>query len=151
MKVFVDSDVILDFLTGRDFYFEEIKTIFNQAIRKQIDLFTSPVIIANVHYFISKTETSKKANNKVGKLLTFIRVLELGEKEIKLSLNSGFKDFEDGIQNFCAIRSKMKIILTRNVKDFKLSHSLEFFDPFICLFVACYSSNFLFNYSLIPL
>ena len=53
--------------------------------------------------------------------MTFIRILELGEKEIKSSLDSGFKDFEDGVQNFCAIRAKMKIILTRNLRDYKLS------------------------------
>lgn len=121
MKIFVDSDVILDFLTGRDYYFEEIRQIFNKAINSEIELFTSPVIVANVHYFISKTENTNKANRRISQLLTFIRVLDVGEKEIQSSLDSGFKDFEDGIQNFCAARAQIKIILTRNVKDFKTS------------------------------
>ena len=38
------------------------------------------------------------------------------------ALNSEFKDFEDALQNFSAIENgQIKIILTRNLKDFKKS------------------------------
>lgn len=38
------------------------------------------------------------------------------------ALNSEFKDFEDALQNFSAIENgHIKIILTRNIKDFKKS------------------------------
>jgi len=38
------------------------------------------------------------------------------------ALNSEFKDFEDALQNFSAIENgKIKVILTRNIKDFKKS------------------------------
>ena len=44
-----------------------------------------------------------------------------GEKEIESSIKSKFRDFEDGIQNYSAINSKMEIIVTRNTRDFKHS------------------------------
>ncbi len=38
------------------------------------------------------------------------------------ALNSDFKDFEDALQNFSAMENgQIKIILTRNLKDFKKS------------------------------
>ena len=44
-------------------------------------------------------------------------------KEVVLdSLNSGFKDFEDALQNFSAVKNgKINIVLTRNIKDYKKS------------------------------
>ena len=45
----------------------------------------------------------------------------MDDKIIDLSLNSDFRDFEDAIQYFTAIENKLEIIITRNLKDFKLS------------------------------
>jgi hypothetical protein len=44
-------------------------------------------------------------------------------KEVVLdALNSEFKDFENGLQNFSAVQNGMiNVILTRNIKDFKKS------------------------------
>ena len=121
MKIFLDSDVILDYLTGREPFLNEIKIIIDKGIKNEFQLFTSSLIIANIHYFISKTENSKKAILKITKLVSFIRILNVGENEILHSLKSKFKDFEDCIQNTCASNSKMNLIITRNIKDFKIS------------------------------
>ena len=43
------------------------------------------------------------------------------EDEIKKAVESDFKDFEDAVQNFCAVEAGHKIILTRNTKDYKES------------------------------
>nr|WP_205943630.1 hypothetical protein [Pedobacter cryophilus] len=45
----------------------------------------------------------------------------MDDKIIDLALNSDFKDFEDDIQYYSAIENKLDIIITRNIKDFKLS------------------------------
>ena len=121
MKVFLDSDVLLDYLTGREPFLNEIKTIINKGLKKEFKLFTSSLIIANVHYFIAKTENSKQAIYKIDKLTSFIKILSVGEGEILEALQSKFKDFEDCIQNTCASNNKMDLIITRNIKDFKLS------------------------------
>jgi predicted nucleic acid-binding protein len=34
-------------------------------------------------------------------------------------LNSDFGDFEDAIQYYCAIENGIKVLITRNLKDFK--------------------------------
>lgn len=121
MKVFLDSDVLLDYLTAREPFLNEIKLIIDLGLKKEIELFTSSLIAANIHYFISKTENSKTARIKLAKLTSFIKILNVGEKEILEAIKSKFKDFEDSIQNACAKNSKLGIIVTRNIKDFKHS------------------------------
>ena len=48
---------------------------------------------------------------------------------VENSLNSGFKDFEDSLQNSSAVNSgNIDLILTRNLKDYKNSE-LGVFSP----------------------
>ena len=50
------------------------------------------------------------------------------ENVINMALNSGWKDFEDAVQNFSAVADpNITAIITRNTKDFKES-SLEIID-----------------------
>ena len=48
-----------------------------------------------------------------------VTVLAVTNKVVDLALFSDFKDFEDGIQYFTAIENGLKILLTRNLKDYK--------------------------------
>lgn len=121
MKIFLDSDVLLDYLTAREPFLNEIKIIIDLGLKKELELFTYSLIAANIHYFISKTENSKKARTKLAQLTEFIKILNVGEKEILEAISSKFKDFEDSIQNASARNAKLKIIVTRNIKDFKHS------------------------------
>ncbi len=121
MKIFLDSDVLLDLLLGREPFLEDIKWILELSLNNKYKLYTSSLIIANIHFLISKTLNTTHAFDKVDKLLSFMKVLNVGEREIRSSISSKFRDFEDGIQNFSALNSNMEIIITRNIKDFKYS------------------------------
>ena len=46
-------------------------------------------------------------------------VLSVTDKVVELALSSDFKDFEDGMQYFTAIENSVRVILTRNLKDYK--------------------------------
>ncbi|MCF8361163.1 MAG: hypothetical protein K9G70_00930 [Prolixibacteraceae bacterium] len=56
-------------------------------------------------------------------MILLITDVLLMDKEIVVNaLHSGFKDFEDSMQNFAAMKNgKIDVILTRNVKDYKKS------------------------------
>ena len=65
---------------------------------------------------------NKDARLTIGKFKVLIHSFELSDKIIDLALNDiKFKDFENGIQYYTALESKCKIIITRNLKDFKNS------------------------------
>jgi len=64
----------------------------------------------------------KKVKEILRKLRLVLNVLPLDNKIIGLALNDEtFKDFEDGLQYFTAIENEQDIIITRNLKDYKMS------------------------------
>ena len=80
------------------------------------------MIISNVYYLLRKTAKHDTIVEKIKQLLNIIDVVEMDKNVVLNALNSGFKDFEDALQNFSAIENgRIKIILTRNIKDFKKS------------------------------
>jgi predicted nucleic acid-binding protein len=37
------------------------------------------------------------------------------------ALESKFSDFEDAVQNYCALKNQCDMIVTRNIEDYKMS------------------------------
>ena len=59
---------------------------------------------------------------KISQLLSFIGILQMDKGVIIEALNSNFKDFEDALQNFAAIKAgDIEVIITRNIKDYSKS------------------------------
>jgi len=120
-RVFIDSDVILDFLTKREPFTVEAMRLFEYATQKKLKLFVSSLLLNNINYIISKVESAQKSKSELIALLNFIEILPVGKTTVKKSLFSEFKDFENGLQNFCAEEARIGTIITRNIKDYSKS------------------------------
>ncbi|MDQ6983429.1 MAG: PIN domain-containing protein [Ghiorsea sp.] len=117
MIIYVDSDVILDVVMGRDAFLAESSQILNLCETHQISGCTSTLAIANIYYILRRYE-EKSARIAIKSLRDILQVLPVTDKEIGQSLDSKFKDFEDGVQNFVAECHAAEYIITRNKKDF---------------------------------
>lgn len=121
-KVLFDTDVLLDFFFDRIPFSNYAAKVLNQCENKKIQGFTTPVIIANTYYLLRKTAKHEIVIDKLNQLLNIIDIVEMNRSIVIKSLNSNFKDFEDALQNYSAIeKGDIKVILTRNIKDFKHS------------------------------
>jgi len=121
-KVLIDTDVILDFFFDREPFAEFATEILNLCEENKIKGFTTPVIICNVCYLLSKSAKHEIIIEKIKQLLNIIDIIKMDKEAVLGALNSNFKEFEDALQNFSAIENgEIKIILTRNIKDFKKS------------------------------
>lgn len=121
-RILFDTDVLLDFFFDRVPFSNYIAKVLSLCTEKQIEGFTTPVIIANTYYLLRKTAKHEVVIDKLNQLLNIIDITEMNKNVVLKSLNSNFKDFEDALQNFSAIENgNIKIILTRNIKDFKHS------------------------------
>ena len=121
-KALIDTDVILDFFFDRQPFSEFATKIFSLCESKKIKGFVTPVIYSNVYYLLRQTAKHEKVIDKLNQLLLITEVLPMDKEVVRNALNSGFKDFEDALQNFSAIRyGDIDVILTRNLKDFKKS------------------------------
>ena len=121
-NVLIDTDVILDSFFDREPFSEFSTEILNLCEQKKLNGFTTPVIISNVYYLLRKSAKHQIIIEKIKQLLTIIDIVKVDKNVVLSALNSEFKDFEDALQNFSAIENgNIKIILTRNIKDFSKS------------------------------
>lgn len=118
-RVFVDSDIILDLLGGREPFYKYSAELFSLADKGKVELHVSSLSFANLNYILSKQFSAEQARKKLLKFKTLVTVLSVTDKIVELSLASDFKDFEDGLQYFTAIENEIKLLLTRNLKDYK--------------------------------
>lgn len=118
-SIFLDHNVIIDFLGEREPFYIPVAKVVTLADKKKIKLFISPISITTVHYILSKYESQTSAFEKIRKFKIISEISIVNEIVIEKAINSNFKYFEDAVQYFSAIESKCDIILTRNEKDFK--------------------------------
>lgn len=121
MKVFIDTDVIIDFLTGRPPFGENAKLIFQAGKEGRLSLYTSPVVLSNVSYIIEALESKKTAFAKIKKFCELVQICSMGQTTIDSVIKSKFPNFEDGLQSYGAIQSNIAVLVTRNIKDYKHS------------------------------
>ncbi len=121
-KLLIDSDVILDFFFNREPFAENAARVFSLCESNQIKGFITPVICSNTYYLLRQTAKHEKVIEKLSQLMTILDVLLMDRDIVIQALNSGFKDFEDALQHFTALKSGfIDVILTRNVKDYTKS------------------------------
>ena len=118
-KIFLDTNIILDFLGEREGFYEASAKIMTLADKKKIQVYTSPSSISNVFYVLTRYENSKIALEKIRKFKLLCSMSVMDDEVVEKAINSDFKDFEDAMQYFSALASNCDVIITRNEKDFK--------------------------------
>ena len=119
-KLFIDSDVILDLILQRDDHFELAQNLFAQYQQGKCILYTSSIVLANMHFIIRKLHDVKFANSSILFVNKHFKIIDANNEDIESAIQSKFSDFEDGVQYFSALRSrKIDALVTRNVKDYK--------------------------------
>lgn len=118
-KIFLDTNIILDFLGEREGFYEASAKIMTLADKKKIQVYTSPSSISNVFYVLAKYENSKIALEKIRKFKLLCSMSVMDDEVVEKAIHSNFKDFEDAMQYFSALASNCNMIITRNEKDFK--------------------------------
>lgn len=118
-KIFLDTNIILDFLGEREGFYEASAKIMTLADKKKIQVYTSPSSISNVFYVLAKYENSKTALEKIRKFKLLCSMSVMDDEVVEKAIHSNFKDFEDAMQYFSALASNCDVIITRNEKDFK--------------------------------
>jgi predicted nucleic acid-binding protein len=121
-KVFIDTDIIIDYLADRRPFSDDAEAIFKLAHEKKLSLHVSSLSINNIHYIIRKLIGPTKALEAIRNLIEYVTIEAVGSGEIQNALEAGFGDFEDAIQNQTATKIEdVMCIITRNIRDFKKS------------------------------
>jgi predicted nucleic acid-binding protein len=118
-KVFVDTDICIDLLSGRKPFNKSAEILFSLADNNKVKIYVSSFSFSNLDYILRSKCSSTHSRQLIGKFKTLVIVLPVNSKTIDLAIASDFNDFEDAIQYSCAIENNLTTIITRNVKDYK--------------------------------
>jgi predicted nucleic acid-binding protein len=120
--LFIDTDLIIDFLIDRKPFSREAAIIFTLIEQRKLKGHISSLTFSNLYYVLRKFESHNKVISKLDSLSKLGIILKVDDHIIKNAITSGFPDFEDSIQYFCALESKkIDVIITRNIKDYRHS------------------------------
>lgn len=120
-KVFIDTNVLIDFLGERETFYHSAALIASRADRKEIELMVSSLSYATASYILSRYNPAEIVIDKMRKFATLCTITSIGADTVTKALYSPFKDFEDALQFNSALEAGAEIIITRNKKDFILS------------------------------
>jgi predicted nucleic acid-binding protein len=132
----LDTNIILDFLTGRKPFSIHAAHLFSAADTGKIKLYVSAISFNNTYNVIRQSIGHKKAIHLLDQLGSMVQTIPLNSDIINKSIKSGYSDFEDGIQYFSALSEKrIQALVTRNSKDYK-SKELLILEPDMALQLA---------------
>ena len=120
MNIFLDTDVIIDYITDRKPFSDKAEKVFALIENKKIKGYASSLCFSNLYYLLHRRMSKEKSIAVLKTLSGILNIIKVDEDAIIHALNSKFRDFEDAIQYYSASDNKsIQLIVTRNTKDYK--------------------------------
>lgn len=116
-KLFLDTNIVVDMLERREPFCHDAVRLFTMAYNKEVQLVVSPITYSTASFLLRK-HGPEGVRNLLSNFRQLSRVATTNERIVDDSLASMFKDFEDAMQYYTAVKAKADVIITRNGKDF---------------------------------
>ena len=119
MKVFLDTNVLLDIVEKREPYFSDSFKVFMKSANKEIEAIIGASSITDIFYITRKN--CKDANQALGYIIDLLKVViavDTKAVDIQEAIKLNFIDFEDAVVASTAAREKADYIITRNTDDY---------------------------------
>ena len=110
-RVFLDANVLLDFLLKRDSY-SSVREIVELAVESKITAFITPAIVHIVAYWLKKAYGAQKTRELMLSLLTDIRVVDISHETTLMAVNSKIDDIEDALQYYTALANSIHYFIS---------------------------------------
>lgn len=112
MKVFLDTNVVMEFLTRQNLY-ETVRIIMRAAYTGRLTACISTISLSTIAYLLAlklkekgihEPEKRKKIRSLLLDLEEYIKVVDFSQEKSKEALqDEDFKDIEDSFQYYCAL------------------------------------------------
>lgn len=119
MVVLVDTNILVDALTNREPYAEHAKIIMEKCASREITGIVAAHSIPNLFYILRKHFSQNERRLLLKDLCSVFCISDLNTEKITAALdNELFLDFEDCLQEECAVETTADYIITRNPNDY---------------------------------
>ena len=127
-KVFLDTNVLIDYLEGREGA-KFAQDIIRLSFAGVISICASVLTFANMAYVLHSAHkhTKEEIYDALDMMESLVKVLPMDKEQLRAAIDAKTRDFEDMLQYQCAQANNCDVIVTRNIKDFKNFCSLPLF------------------------
>lgn len=123
MKIFLDTNVWIDFLGERHPFYQAAASLLSLADEGRCTLVVSSLTMVNANFVCCERGHMPLElwRNKVNALADLVEVCAVSSENIRQANLSDWNDYEDCVQYHAAKSCGCEMIVTRNVQDFALS------------------------------
>ena len=122
MKALIDTCVIVDILQKRDPFYAAAMEILLAVSNKKCTGILTAKSITDIYYILRRSiHNGQEVRKLVRVLFTLFEVVDTFSIDCELALSSTIKDYEDAIMVETGSRVGAECVVTRNLKDYKLS------------------------------
>ena len=119
MRILVDTNICLDILQKRPGLFQSSRDALIFASNKGYKLYITTATVMDIMYITRKSFSDNVQQRvTVEEFISVFKLLKVSKADIKYAFSGVMKDFEDAVQSKCAKNHGIKLIITRNIKDF---------------------------------
>ena len=120
IQVFLDTNVVIDALTLRDYDYGPSKAILYSVAKGNVIGYICSKQITDIYYVFRKYfKNEKDIRDAIKKIASLFEILALLKGDILACLNTEMIDFEDAILYEVAKTNMIPIIVTNNINHFK--------------------------------
>jgi predicted nucleic acid-binding protein len=121
MRVFLDTNILLDVLLNRPGLVEDSEAVILRCEAVGHPMFIAWHGLATAYYLLKRGRTETEAMVEVDKILSWARVADASDARARDARGLDFIDFEDALQAVSAQACAADCIVTRNTRDFAQS------------------------------
>lgn len=119
MRILIDTNVLVDYISERELYFNDADRIITLCADEKIDGSIAAHSVMDAFYITRKEYTVDQRRKILTRLCLILDVVGIDKNKIINALsNDKFSDVEDCLQMECAKDFSADYIVTRNIKDF---------------------------------
>lgn len=108
MRIFFDTNILIDLLEARGEFTQNALKVANRGIDNGDELLLSDLSVVNASYIQRKSLGSSDFVAAFSAIRECFEIVSIGASAIDSALAAGWKDFEDALQHFAA--SEIKVV-----------------------------------------
>ena len=121
MRLFLDTNILVDFYARRDPFFREVKLLWIASYFKDVELWASSQSFADAEYILRRAIPVRTLREMMAKSLAHLRISSPGPNDLADGLSSDWPDLEDFLIARCAQSEGADYLITRDAEGFESS------------------------------